>query len=151
MNVTSIPDYLHSELLVLDRRECLRRLAAESFGRVVVSMPRQPLIRPVNYVFDPGSQSVVFRTAPGTKLFALRHASDAIFEIDGVDTASGTGWSVIIEGVTEEVTGEAELSRLAGIGVRTLAPGDRPHWIRIRAFTVSGREIAESTGISACV
>jgi nitroimidazol reductase NimA-like FMN-containing flavoprotein (pyridoxamine 5'-phosphate oxidase superfamily) len=144
MNVTSIPDYLNTKLLTLGRQECLRRLAAESFGRVVVSMPRQPLIRPVNYVFDPGSQSVVFRTGSGTKLFALRHASNAIFEIDGVDPASGTGWSVIIEGVTEEVTGETELSRLEAIGVKTLASGDKPHWIRIRAFTVSGREIAAS-------
>lgn len=141
MNSTSIPGYLHSQLVILDREQCLKHLAAERFGRVVVSTPRHPLIRPVNYVFDPDSQSVVFRTAPGTKLYAVRHAAQASFEIDHVDPGSGTGWSVIIEGMIEEVTREYDLTHLAKLRLDPLEPGEKNHWVRIRAFTVSGRMI----------
>ena len=50
-----------------------------------------PVIRPVNYVFDQPSQSVVFRTALGSKFHALLKSADSAFEIDGVDEASRTG------------------------------------------------------------
>ena len=43
------------------------------------------MIRPVNYVFDPVSQSVMFRSEPGSKLHALLHATRACFAVDDVD------------------------------------------------------------------
>ena len=55
------------EMLELPREECLRLLASHSFGRLAVSMgERAPVLRPVNYLFDDASQSVVFRTAVGS-------------------------------------------------------------------------------------
>jgi hypothetical protein len=45
-------------------------------------------IRPVNYVFDERSQSVVFRTALGSKFYALLSAAHAAFEVDGIDEGS---------------------------------------------------------------
>lgn len=141
-SAASISAYLHTEAVILDRERCLKHLAEESFGRVVVSTPRHPLIRPVNYCFDQGSQSVVFRTASGTKLAALRNAEVASFEIDHVDPATGTGWSVIMEGVIEEVAREYDVVRLAKLRLDPLEPGEKPNWVRIRAFTVSGRMIA---------
>src|SRR5215475_530350 len=87
----------------LSRAECLELLAASRFGRLaVVSAHSTPVIRPVNYVFDASSQSVVFRTGWGTKFHALLTAGKAAFEIDGVDNATKTGWSVIISGIAEE-------------------------------------------------
>jgi nitroimidazol reductase NimA-like FMN-containing flavoprotein (pyridoxamine 5'-phosphate oxidase superfamily) len=51
---------------VLDRSECLRLLASRPLGRVVVNVQGWvPVIRPVNYAFDPSSQSVVLRTRAG--------------------------------------------------------------------------------------
>ena len=54
-------------MLELARPECLRLLAATSIGRVVVSVPAwdHPMIRPVNYLFDESSQSVLLRSAHG--------------------------------------------------------------------------------------
>jgi nitroimidazol reductase NimA-like FMN-containing flavoprotein (pyridoxamine 5'-phosphate oxidase superfamily) len=50
------------ELVELPHEECLALLAGTDLGRVAVNMPGwPPLIRPVHYVFDEGSQSVVFR------------------------------------------------------------------------------------------
>ena len=142
------PEAARVEMRELAREECLCLLAAHHFGRMAVSMGTgPPLIRPVNYLFDERSQSVVFRTAPGSKFHALIHSADAVFEIDGIDERMQMGWSVIIRGVVEEVTNPSELRRLDALGFESWAPGPKPHWFRIAAWTVSGRRI-ETTGAS---
>ena len=134
--------HAESEILELSREECLNLLAAHRFGRLAVCTGSgPPLIRPVNYSFDKPTQSVVFRTAPGSKFHALIRSAQAAFEIDGIDGGSRTGWSVIIHGVTDEVTNTSEIHRLDATGLDPWAPGDRPHWFHIRAWTVSGRQI----------
>jgi nitroimidazol reductase NimA-like FMN-containing flavoprotein (pyridoxamine 5'-phosphate oxidase superfamily) len=130
------------EMVELTRSECLGLLAATHFGRLAVAVQDgPPAIRPVNYVFDDRSQSVVFRTASGSKFSRLMIASSASFEIDGIDQGTRTGWSVIIQGVTEEITDKSEIVRLAGTGLDPWAPGYKGHWVRIRAFTVTGRSL----------
>jgi hypothetical protein len=133
-----------TEMLELTRPECLRLLAATGVGRIAVSVTGwdHPVIRPVNYVFDTSSQSVLIRSAPGSKLRALLRSSRAAFEIDWTDPAECVGWSVIVVGVSEEITNAAELRRIDGLGFEPWAPGEKGHWICIRANTVSGRRIA---------
>jgi nitroimidazol reductase NimA-like FMN-containing flavoprotein (pyridoxamine 5'-phosphate oxidase superfamily) len=133
-----------TEMLDLDRPECLRLLAATGVGRIAVSVPEwdHPVIRPVNYRFDTFSQSVLIRTAPGSKLHAILRSARAAFEIDGIDRAGRVGWSVIIVGVSEEITNPAELRRIKELGLDAWAPGDKDHWIRIRPNIVSGRRIS---------
>jgi nitroimidazol reductase NimA-like FMN-containing flavoprotein (pyridoxamine 5'-phosphate oxidase superfamily) len=131
-----------NEMLDLTREECLRLLAAHTFGRLAVTAGEgPPVIRPVNYLFDQPTQSVVFRTALGSKFHFLLRSADAAFEIDGIDEGSRTGWSVIIHGVTDEVTNANDVRRLDGLGLEPWAPGRKPHWVHIRAWTVSGRRI----------
>ena len=131
-----------SELVDLTRDECLQLLASNSFGRLAVDMgDGAPLIRPVNYVFDDRSQAVVFRTGRGSKLHALLRSANAAFEIDGIDEPSRTGWSVVMRGVTDEIVGSTEIRRLDALGLEPWAPGANPHWMYIRAWTVSGRRI----------
>jgi len=134
---------LATEMLELTRAECLRLLAATGFGRIVVSVPDwdHPVIRPVNYVFDEPSQSVLIRSAPGSKLHDVLRSSKAVFEIDFAHPDGRTGWSVIISGVAEEVTDAAELRRMEQLDLEPLAPGYKGHWICIRTNTVSGRRI----------
>jgi uncharacterized protein len=131
-------------MLELTRLDCLRLLATTSVGRVVISVKDwdQPVIRPVNYVFDESSQSVLIRSAEGSKLHALLRSTNAVFEIDGTDPVGRAGWSVIIAGVTVEITDPAELRRIESLGLEPWAPGHKGHWIRIRATTVSGRRIS---------
>jgi uncharacterized protein len=130
------------EMLELSRDECLALLGAGGFGRLAVAGGGPaPVIRPVNYVFDRTTQSVVFRTAPGSKFHSLVRASHAAFEVDSVDVIARTGWSVIIVGVTEEVVVPTEVRRLGELGLDPWGPGDKHHWVRIRARTVSGRRI----------
>jgi nitroimidazol reductase NimA-like FMN-containing flavoprotein (pyridoxamine 5'-phosphate oxidase superfamily) len=138
------PGTLVTEMLELTRPECLRLLAATGFGRIVISVPdwEHPVIRPVNYVFDEPSQSVLIRSAPGSKLHAVLRSPRAVFEIDGAHPDGRIGWSVIISGVAEEITNESELRRVEELDLEPLAPGYKGHWIRIRTHVVSGRRIA---------
>ena len=136
------PQHPASEMLDLSREECLRLLASHSFGRLAVNMGKgTPVIRPVNYLFDQPSQSVVFRTAVGSKFHALLRSAAAAFEIDGIEEGSRTGWSVIMHGVTDEITNPIDVRRLDGLGLQPWAPGHKAHWVHIRAWTVSGRRI----------
>src|SRR6516225_6408037 len=85
----------------LSAGECLELLATHRFGRIAVVVDGRPVVFPINYALE--GDSVVFRTAPGTKLSgaALGHVA---FEIDGVNEATQTGWSVIVQGVGSEIT-----------------------------------------------
>jgi uncharacterized protein len=58
------------------------------------------VIFPLNYVFDQGG--VVFRTDPGTRLEAAADAAPVAFELDAVDEATRTGWSVVVRGALVE-------------------------------------------------
>jgi nitroimidazol reductase NimA-like FMN-containing flavoprotein (pyridoxamine 5'-phosphate oxidase superfamily) len=138
-------------MLELGRPECLRLLAEHGIGRIAVSVTEwdHPLVRPVNYIFDQPSQSVLIRSGSGSKLHALMRSARATFEIDGIDSAGHVGWSVIIVGVAEEVTSAAEVRRIEGLGLEPWAPGHKGHWISIRTNVVSGRRIALVTGNAA--
>jgi nitroimidazol reductase NimA-like FMN-containing flavoprotein (pyridoxamine 5'-phosphate oxidase superfamily)/GNAT superfamily N-acetyltransferase len=142
--ISEAPNRPTTEMLELSRPECLRLLAANGIGRIAVSVTEwdHPLVRPVNYVFDQSSQSVLIRSASGSKLHALLRSARAAFEIDGTDEAGRIGWSVIIVGVAEEITSRAELRRIESLGLESWAPGDNGHWISIRTNVVSGRRIA---------
>ena len=133
------------QLVELERDECVQLLALTRFGRLAVSPPdwrTPPVIRPVTYVFDRSSQSIVFRSARGSKFTALLLSGQAAFEIDGIEPAAETGWSVIVQGPIEEITNTAEIHRIERLELHPWAAGEKPHWIRIRASVVSGRRIA---------
>jgi nitroimidazol reductase NimA-like FMN-containing flavoprotein (pyridoxamine 5'-phosphate oxidase superfamily) len=133
----------------LSREECMRLLGAGSVGRVVVLTPAgTPVIRPVNYAFDGASRSVVFRCQEGTKLISLLRAPHAWFEVDEIDPAGRTGWSVIISGVTEAVTRPEEVRRLEELALDTWAVSAAARWFRIRARVVSGRRIGSSVPVT---
>lgn len=130
-------------LIEMSRAECVQRLAQAGFGRVAVGLgDGPPVIRPVNYAWDEASYSVVFRTLPGSKLHALTRAPRASFEIDAMDAATKTGWSVTLDGAVERVTSPAEIRRLERLGLDTWLGSRDAHWVRIRAGTVRGRRVA---------
>jgi nitroimidazol reductase NimA-like FMN-containing flavoprotein (pyridoxamine 5'-phosphate oxidase superfamily) len=133
-------------LTELSRDESLRLLRAGQIGRLVVltGLANTPVIRPVNYVFDEASKSVVFRATEGTKLITLVRASRAWFEVDEIDPVNRTGWSVLISGVTEPVTERHEIARLEGLGLDSWIAGPESRWVRVRARVVSGRRIEAS-------
>jgi len=74
---------------VMDRDECLQMLRAENVGRVAVVDAGHPVIFPVNYAVD--GETLVFRTAEGTKLDASLRGGPVSFEVDDTDRHTRTG------------------------------------------------------------
>jgi uncharacterized protein len=129
------------ELEVLDVDECRRLLATQQIGRLGVAGGPSPLILPVNYALDRGV--VVIRTHPGPLLAAADHAGVA-FEVDAIDPLTRSGWSVLVQGLAEEVTDahRAELvARTRATGIRPWAPGEHGRWLRLIPQVVTGRRI----------
>jgi nitroimidazol reductase NimA-like FMN-containing flavoprotein (pyridoxamine 5'-phosphate oxidase superfamily) len=140
--MSSAPASSGAELREMSRAECLQLLAAEQVGRLAVNLGEgPPVIRPLNFAFDESSQSIVFRTGVGSKLHATIRAKQAAFEVDGLDHQGRTGWSVIVQGLIEEITEPREIARLERLGVEPWSPGDKSHWVQLRARTVSGRRL----------
>lgn len=123
----------------LDQDECHRLLAGHHLGRLAVPDFGGPMIFPVNYVVD--QDLVVFRTDPGSKLDAATEREVVAFEVDAVDEATRTGWSVVVRGVLAEITDPAHLARLRSLPLYPWAPGERSRYVRVRPLTISGRRI----------
>ena len=132
---------------VLDERECYRLIGAAEVGRLGVIEGGVVLIFPINYQI--ADDTVVFRTAPGSKLRAARR-SQVTFQVDVSDPGTRTGWSVMVRGRAEEIT------RFDAPAVRELLElpvdpwaGEKPVWMRIVGSVVTGRRLGERTRRSA--
>jgi uncharacterized protein len=130
----------------LGRDECMRLLASAPLGRLAVVVAGRPLVFPVNFTLD--GNAVVLRTDHGTKLHGARNAPVA-FECDGIDREYHTGWSVIVQGVAEEVESATEIARLERLPLRPWCSAPRPVWLRLRARSVTGRRIPPPSAPSA--
>jgi len=126
-------------LIRMEDDECWEFLAGHSLGRVGLVHLDEPMVFPVNYLVD--GRSVVFRTAPGTKLAMAGTAGPVVFEVDEATELFETGTSVMVQGTMHEVMSGVEKDRLAKLPLHAWAPGDRDHIIRIEPDGVSGRQI----------
>lgn len=127
---------------LLTEGECRELLGTEQIGRVGLSMGALPAIFPVNYRMIGGD--ILFRTGEGSKRFAALQGSVVGFEVDRIDPATATGWSVLVVGVAREVGGDDEAPP-GSDGIVPWAGGDRSHLIRIHPEVVSGRRIRPAT------
>lgn len=128
-------------LTILTVDECVRLLETHHVhvGRVAFVDGGYPVVLPVNYRFVDGA--VVLRTASGSKLGKAFVNAQVAFEVDAVDPSWEEGWSVLVQGVAEEVLDPDELQRLQALPLRPWAPGTKPHFVRIWPSHISGRRI----------
>jgi nitroimidazol reductase NimA-like FMN-containing flavoprotein (pyridoxamine 5'-phosphate oxidase superfamily) len=129
----------HAGLSVLPFETCLEKLASVPVGRVGFMAAGEVEILPVNHIVD--GQTVVFRTGIGSKLTGACIGYPITFEADAYDALGEHGWSVVVHGQGEVVESEAEIRRLNGMRPLGWEGGDRPYWIRIRPFSVTGRRV----------
>jgi hypothetical protein len=128
-----------NRLIELTVDECHALLESSRIGRLGLLDADGPLILPVNYCMD--RRSVVFRTDTGTKLDSASNGAPVAFEVDGIDSAERTGWSILIRGSAATVTEPGDLSRLEQLPLIPWAPGKKPHYVRVSGIP-SGRRIA---------
>lgn len=126
-------------LVELERAECLALLGEHRVGRLaVVDRDDLPFVVPVNYVLS--FDTVLFRTHPGTKLDALRRRPVA-FQVDSIDEARRTGWSVLVQGVAHE----ASPHDLVGENPEPWTEAG-PYWIQVVPRFISGRRFQLDEG-----
>lgn len=123
----------------LDPEACLALLRTQSIGRLAISRPgAPPHLVPVNFTVL--RRSVVFRTAPGTKLDLLVN-EPVSFEVDSWDARTRTGWSVVVEGLAYEAS-DREMEIEDDLHLDSVAEQQNSRWVRLMPESITGRRIA---------
>jgi len=132
-----------SRLEELSRSDSLELLQGRSHvGRLGFIVDGRPMIRPVNCVAS--NDSIVFCTAPGTKLSAVSRGAQVVFEVDeSRPIYPHAAWSVIIQGTAREVTDPEELKILRRGPLHSWAVPPSEHWVRISIDEITGRRIPD--------
>src|SRR6185437_1802926 len=129
----------------LTEAESLGLIEQAQIGRIGFSGRYGPIVLPVNYKVVDGT--VVFRVAVGSSIGEdLRTGiADAeykvAFEIDEIDAATRTGWSVMIQGAAHHVDDEQERQAVLAAGIEPWPGGQREQFVQIRPTVISGRRI----------
>jgi len=123
---------------ILSAEECLSYLRAEAVGRIAFVGKEYPIVVPVNYrLVEAGSRvRLVLRTRPGN---VIDRAVRVAFEVDRVDTAHRTGWSVLVQGRLRHLTLPPDADRAALDPQPWLA--DRDAWLELTPVSITGRRL----------
>jgi nitroimidazol reductase NimA-like FMN-containing flavoprotein (pyridoxamine 5'-phosphate oxidase superfamily) len=127
----------------LSSDECFTLLGQETVGRLIYMDDLGPAAVPLNYAL--AGRGIVFRSEDGSKIRALRE-HDVAFEVDHIDKASRSGWSVLVRGTSEEVEFEhlhELLVRIDGYVPLPWKKGIHKIWVVITPKTVTGRRLAD--------
>ncbi|MBO1414558.1 pyridoxamine 5'-phosphate oxidase family protein [Streptomyces sp. FH025] len=134
------PSAAHPVLEELPEEECWARLAPGGIGRVALSTDSGPVVLPVNYRIHDGA--VVYRTGVGSTP-ASAAGNRVAFEVDHIDEALRTGWSILVSGTAVRVDDQVAVEQLTRQGdPDPWAGGERDVWIAIAPSAVTGRTIS---------
>jgi nitroimidazol reductase NimA-like FMN-containing flavoprotein (pyridoxamine 5'-phosphate oxidase superfamily) len=129
----------------LTNDESMRLIGQAEVGRIGFTGRYGPVVQPVNYKVIDGA--IVFRTEEYSSLGedlrtgipdAQYHVA---FEVDDIDGATKTGWSVLVQGAVHHVDDESERASLLAAGVEPWAGGEKGLFLRITPLHVTGRRI----------
>lgn len=118
----------------LSAEESWEFLAANSLGRIVTNVHDVVDIFPVNY-YSNGS-SILFRTAPGSKLLELTINDQVLFEIDGFDDL--IGWSVVIRGTARALESQEDIYAANSTPLQPWIPTLKHVFVRITPKRMNG-------------
>ena len=121
---------------VLDEEHAWRLLRGYGLGRLVVVVDGEPEVFPVNYAITDRS-SVVFRTAPGSKLAALTVSPRVAFEVDQL--YGDQAWSVVVRGRARLHTESGALDFADDLAVHPFVRGERYEVVEITADSITAR------------
>ena len=133
-----------AEFIRLGRAESLRLLATAPVGRLIFTVNALPAVRLMNFALADGL--IVLRTAADATV--ARRVNDAIvaFEADDLDTATSSGWSVVITGRATRVTDPELIARYRRMSLAPWAPGERDQFVVITTEVVEGRRVSRAAG-----
>jgi nitroimidazol reductase NimA-like FMN-containing flavoprotein (pyridoxamine 5'-phosphate oxidase superfamily) len=129
----------------LTEAEALRLIERTEVGRIGFSGRYGPAVIPVTFKVVNGM--VVFRTEEDSALAEdLRTGIPGAdykvaFEIDEMDPATRTGWSVLVQGPVHYVDDEATRAKLLQAGIEPWAGGEKGLFLEVTPSVVTGRRI----------
>lgn len=126
---------MSSPVTRLSDEHCWQLLSFTKLGRLATAALGVVNIRPVNYIVD--GRSILFRTAPGSKLLELTVSSQVAFEID--DFGTENAWSVVATGKAHMVTDGEEIMRIRQLPLFPWVGTDKDIFVRIVVDEVNGR------------
>lgn len=124
---------------VLSRAEAIALLETQEVGRLVYTRRALPAVVPVNYAVREDA-IWIFTGSASTLGQAVRGAVVA-FEVDELDKATRSGWSVTVTAEARTAVDETTLARAHRDGPVPWAPGTKEHLIVIPLTVVTGRRI----------
>jgi nitroimidazol reductase NimA-like FMN-containing flavoprotein (pyridoxamine 5'-phosphate oxidase superfamily) len=119
---------------MMTTEECWDMLRGNEFGRLAFHLAGEVHLAPINYAVD--HDTLLFRTAEGSKLLGVEMNPDVAFEIDEFDEHHAR--SVIIRGVARHL-GEDEEHRAENVPLRPWVPTLKYDVVEIRPTEISGR------------
>lgn len=120
---------------VLSEEQCWALISGVALGRLVTNMDGAQEIFPVNFVVQ--RQTVLFRTAEGTKLFGTIMNDQVLFEAD--DHTVAGGWSVVIRGTARVLFGADEIHEADRAGLYPWIATQKLRFVRITPAQITGR------------
>ena len=126
-------------LASLTEAESVALLGTQKVGRLVFTRWALPAVAPVNFVLRAGA--IWIWTASTSSTWQAVRGSVVAFEVDQLDAATRTGWSVVVLGVAELVTRPEEIEEARRYGPEPWVAGRKEYLLRIPLKLVSGRRI----------
>lgn len=118
--------------------ECLELLRSADIGRLAVQLPEGGVdIFPVNFAVD--RDTVLVRTAAGTKLDSIENEPTVAFEVDHFDWYDRSAWSVVVKGSASVVKQHNELFELFNVELDAWHPARKPFFLRLVPTSTTGR------------
>lgn len=121
----------------LPRSECWSLLRGSAVGRVVYTYEALPAVALVNYALV--GELIVFAVGERSKLSGLLGGHVVAFEVDDVDPATGTGWSLQVIGRTARVTDAAVTDRVPPLAMYPSALDGPEAYVGLAGEQVTGR------------
>lgn len=118
----------------LKKDECWDLLRDNTFGRIAYHLRGRSRITPLNYTVE--GEQIIFRTAEGSKFFALKVEDNVALQIDHV--GENSAWSVVAHGPVREISEDDEVAELT-VNLRPLIRTKKEHVFVIDVDKVRGR------------
>ena len=129
------------EIDVVAEAEAWELVRGRELGRLAVCIAGVPEVFPVNYRLDVDG-AVVLRTGPGLKLAGAVLGGEVAFEVDQIDEAAHTGWSVVIHGPAAEVAGTEARLHADDLAIDPWVSSAKHRYLRIAPARITGRRIS---------
>lgn len=123
----------------LGRAECLQLLAGVQVGRLIFTINAMPAVRPLKFAL--AGDLIVVRTDSNSAAAQRAAGSIVAFEVDELQPATCSGWSVTATGRAALVTDPDAIAWYSSLRLVPWAPGPRDQFMTISAEVIEGQRV----------